>query len=232
MFCILLFCYLDGLCLGFEDCFDFVVFIGVFYFDVQISFCCIGKGFEEVEKYFGRYIVNFFLFKFCFLDDLWVAFEVNSYLCQIVVYRQCVVVVFQVKFVVQCFGESFVQCQCGVFYGMVFVYFEVVFDFDGQVEFIVVCQLVEYMVEKVQFGINFIFVCVVQVELYENVGFFGGLLYFSGLFVQVQKVVDVILVGSSESNSFMYGLVVFFYFIGFEVRLIVELDVFCVQIFG
>lgn len=83
------------------------------------------------------------------------------------------VVVVDVFVVVDCFCDGLIECDVDIFDCVVIVDMCVVMCFDFEIDQIVLCDLVEYMVEKWYVGGQFLLVGVVEIEFYMDLCFVG-----------------------------------------------------------
>ena len=59
-----------------------MVFVIAFSLDIEISFCTIGKRFEEMEEHFRRHFTDHFPIEICIPLDPVAATKIDRNLCQ------------------------------------------------------------------------------------------------------------------------------------------------------
>ena len=103
----------------------------------------------------------------------WPPAKVQAYLAQAVVHGEGKSVAFYAPFVAQRPVQAVAQCQCRVFDGVVFVYMQVAFGVDGQVEAAMFAYLFQHVVEEAEPGGYVAMPVPVQVNGNVNVRFMG-----------------------------------------------------------
>lgn len=116
--------------------------------------------------------------------------DIQCVVGEIFVYWQYEVEVVDVVFVVKGQFQGFVEGQVGIFYCVVVVDIQIVVDVNFYVEVVVGGDLVEYMVKKVDVGMDFVVVFVVQLYFYIYLGFFGDVFDVGIVVVVGQLFVD------------------------------------------
>src|SRR5680860_95612 len=136
-----------------------MVFIGPFCFNIQICFSSVCKRFEEMKEHLCWHFPNHFSFEFGFPNQPVSSAKIYSCLRKAIIHWQTKSITFYSKFVSKCQTEGFSKCNSRIFYGMVFIYFQISFYLYLQIHLSMTRKLIQHMIKKVETCRNIRFSC-------------------------------------------------------------------------
>src|SRR5690606_40400003 len=103
-------------------------------FDVQVTFCGVGKGFKEMIKHFSRHIADPLTLEIYVPNQPVSAAEINGNLSQAIVHRQKKSIPFNPFFYAQSLPETASQYKRCVFDGVMLINLQITIHTNFEIE--------------------------------------------------------------------------------------------------